>query len=56
MVESSQNATVTNHQNTHLDRFQATNTHEDFERTDFTLPRIDKHTYPLEDGSRGRSK
>ena len=35
---------------------QATNTNEDFERTDFTLPKIDKNTYPLEIMSSGRCK
>ena len=35
---------------------QATNTNEDFERTDFTLPKIDKNSYPLEIMSSGRCK
>ena len=35
---------------------QATHTDNEFERTDFTLPKIDKHTYPLDIVSGGRCK
>ena len=35
---------------------QMQNTNEEFERTDFTLPKIDKNTYPLEIMSSGRRK